>query len=371
MGNGTERATTTDGVRAVPVTMGMGVGQNAFSVLEAASLAPLVEGVHRFSARRYLSGERALAEVLPEGFVVDRSCCATHLDSFYCRAEDGGSAMLVDIRRGGAAIFVTAASESLLEEQLHRLEAIERTTRRRRERLVWFWRLDPTGEARSMARPLRAARWAEVACNYPEPGRSALGELMSLRRPRGSGRLLVWSGPAGTGKTSAVRTLARQWAAWCDVHVVSDPERLFGSSDYLLDLVTAAPHVVPARRAQRRWKLLVAEDADEQLAAPDGRPVSPAFSRLLNVTDGLVADGLDVLVLLTSNQRVRKLHPALTRPGRCLAVIEFGVFSPDEASRWLGEPIHGSVSLAELYERQRDRPRIETPGPRLATGAYL
>lgn len=210
-----------------------------------------------------------------------------------------------------------------------------------------------------------------MAGNYPAPVRSALGELMNLRRPQGSGRLLVWSGPAGTGKTSAIRTLARQWASWCDVHVVSDPEHLFGSSEYLLDLVAGATESFPDVRGPRRWRLLVAEDADQQLAAPEDQPVSPALSRLLNVTDGLVADGLDVLVLLTSNQRMRKLHPALTRPGRCLSVIEFGLFSPHEASRWLGGPVNSSASLAELYERRRACPRVETSGPQLATGTYL
>ena len=40
-----------------------------------------------------------------------------------------------------------------------------------------------------------------------------------------------------------------------------------------------------------------------------------ALSRFLNVVDGLIGQGLRLLVLVTSNEELGKLHPAVSRPG--------------------------------------------------------
>jgi hypothetical protein len=67
-----------------------------------------------------------------------------------------------------------------------------------------------------------------------------------------------------------------------------------------------------------------------------------------------------VLVLVTTNEEVRRLHPAVARPGRCAANIEFGALPAAEASSWLEahgihEPAPGAVSLASLYARLEGR----------------
>jgi hypothetical protein len=38
-----------------------------------------------------------------------------------------------------------------------------------------------------------------------------------------------------------------------------------------------------------------------------------------------------LIVLVTTNDDLRQLHPAVSRPGRCLAKIEFVPFTPKEA----------------------------------------
>ena len=50
------------------------------------------------------------------------------------------------------------------------------------------------------------------------------------------GKLLLLYGPPGTGKTTALRALADAWRSWCRFDYVVDPERLFGSSAYLLKI---------------------------------------------------------------------------------------------------------------------------------------
>jgi hypothetical protein len=97
--------------------------------------------------------------------------------------------------------------------------------------------------------------------------------------------------------------------------------------------------------------MLVLEDCDELIRAESKERAGQALSRLLNLTDGMLGQGLDVMVCLTTNEDLARLHPAVVRPGRCLAEIEVGALDPDEASAWLGEPVGEPTPLAELYRR--------------------
>jgi hypothetical protein len=106
---------------------------------------------------------------------------------------------------------------------------------------------------------------------------------------------------------------------------------LFGErADYLLEVVLDY-----GEDEERRWRLLVLEDTGELLAADAKEQTGQGLSRLLNLVDGIVGQGLPVLVLVTTNEPLRRLHPAVARPGRCAAKIEFLPFPPQEAAAWL------------------------------------
>ena len=188
-----------------------------------------------------------------------------------------------------------------------------------------------------------------------------------------------------------------------------DPERLFDDPGYLMDVMigddlsaeeriasalqlgdAAAPQH-PAR-ARPRWRLLILEDCDE-LVRGEARPsAGQALSRLLNLTDGIIGQGRKVLIAITTNEDLRRLHPGVTRPGRCLAQVEVVPFAPAEAAQWLArhEPQqsghqqsghqHGAaaplvtapVTLAELYALRSGRLGGSRgwPAPE-STGQYL
>jgi hypothetical protein len=82
--------------------------------------------------------------------------------------------------------------------------------------------------------------------------------------------------------------------------------------------------------------------------------IGQGLSRFLNVVDGLIGQGLRILVLVTTNEEIKKLHPAVARPGRCAANVSFGPLSQDEADAWLGErgadaTVDGAATIAQLY----------------------
>ncbi len=234
---------------------------------------------------------------------------------------------------------------------------------------ITFWSLGGHG-ARSTGRQIDVPTWAEIGGNYPAAVRPRLGALMGTSfEPGVGGRLVLWHGEPGTGKTYALRALGWEWRSWCDLHYITDPETFFGSSPaYMLDVLLAEDG--DEDEGTDRWRLLILEDTGELLAADAKERTGQGLSRLLNVVDGLIGQGLRVLVLVTTNEPLRRLHPAVSRPGRCAMQVEFVPFTADEARDWLdrnGRPDAGSAgTLASLYAREGD---LELPEPvRLRVG---
>ena len=164
---------------------------------------------------------------------------------------------------------------------------------------------------------------------------------------------MLWHGEPGTGKTHALRALGRAWNDWCSTHFITDPEAFLGSgTSYLLDVLS---DVGDGRDAfqNARWKLVVLEDAGELLADAHER-TGQALSRLLNVTDGVLGQGMKTIVLVTTNEPLGRIHPAIQRPGRCWREMEFAPLDVASASRWLAardSQIHIGVAtpLADLF----------------------
>jgi SpoVK/Ycf46/Vps4 family AAA+-type ATPase len=106
---------------------------------------------------------------------------------------------------------------------------------------------------------------------------------------------------------------------------------------------------------QNPWRLLIIEDAEEFLNPKAKDIVGQALSRLLNVGDGFIGQGLNILVLMTTNVPLTDIHPAVKRPGRCMVNIEVPSMTRQQAEAWLEAPLPATLkepTLAELYELQ-------------------
>lgn len=266
--------------------------------------------------------------------------------------ESASAISFVSLEDGSCFLRVAASdSESAsneadaLKKWLGRAEAPEEGL------AVRFWAMGSMGPF-SIRRPVDAPNWTEIEANYPREMREELGGLMSSPLDVRGGQMMIWHGPPGTGKTWALRCLGREWAGWCDFEYVTDPDRfLEDGAAYLLQVLLEGASEFEDE--DERWRLLVLEDAGELLASDARDRVGQGLSRFLNAADGFLGQGLRTIMLVTTNEPMESMHPAVARPGRCFAQVEFGPFPVSEAAEWLNREVQEDMTLAEMYAERR------------------
>lgn len=351
--------------------------------------------------------ERGDREVRRDGWATSARELPPLGQPLFRASVEGGEFLLVEVEdvllqinlfSGRVYLEAAAASlepiDALLERLREQLPAPDPSSAH--EVTVTFWTYGPNGPMPSW-RSIAVPSWDEIRENYSVDTRAGLERLMSGWQPAHGGQLVLWHGVAGTGKTFGLRALAWEWRDWCDFHYIVDPDTFFGQhADYLMSVLLQPEYMgmmVPSAHgfiarggfgsgivttlggsengdedeegAAKAWRVLVLEDTGELLTADARVVIGQGLSRFLNVVDGLIGQGLRVLVLVTTNEPIRKLHPAVARPGRCAANVEFVPLNAEEASAWLsarGAPdgAGGSLTLAELYAKAEGREASET-----------
>ena len=159
-----------------------------------------------------------------------------------------------------------------------------------------------------------------------------------LEAKNGSGLYLMYGEP-GTGKTTFIK----------DVLSRTTKQALFISPFFTENLT--APNLI-SLLMDYPDSILVIEDAETVLMERKADN-SSAVSNLLNLTDGFLADFLNLKIICTFNTELNNIDKALLRDGRLKGMHEFTKVQPEKAkdiAGALGRDIDpdGPMTLAEI-----------------------
>lgn len=295
----------------------------------------------------------------------------TSKDAVLCRESH---ALFVQIYKTAVHLQLVAASPDahhILQSLLPRLASFRRPQGAEKNG-VWATvsRRDNRGCIIERTYFLRCPTWDQIRANYPSSSRQALERLFALETPWTLGRLIIWHGAPGTGKTYALRALMMHWTDLFSFLVVTDPERLTSEPEYYFQLASNSSEQPDPRRPNPEFdgddeseihpeppkrRFFILEDAADLILQKSRSACSDKIAKLLNMTDGLFGQGREDLFLVTFNEDIERIDPAFLRPGRCVARVEFSRFPTHEAAHWLRargastEGLHNETTLAELY----------------------
>jgi hypothetical protein len=322
-----------------------------------------------FSSRIEGDFTNALSEVVEllahEGDVVLNSDVADYQVFVMVESFDGDASVLIecDPEEGSYHFVVAGVSEEKRAEWAEALEIFLVPKIYTPPPVVAnrmplnYWMMGSMGPE-NFRRTIDSQPWFEIRNNYPAYVASEVDEIADMTSFDG-GKLILLNGQPGTGKTRAMLGLVETWRSWSNVHVITDPERFFGQPSYMISVMMGF--------SNDKWNLLVVEDGDEFMDAADSGRKDQAVGRLLNLNDGFIGQGLNVATLISTNVDLSSFNSAVTRPGRCLANIEFPAFEAAEATAWLSTrdvayEATEEMTLAEMFDLvRRQHPELIEP----------
>lgn len=155
---------------------------------------------------------------------------------------------------------------------------------------------------------------------FYEDGFKQVDELIRTRLNKKNDKgIVLLHGLPGTGKTTYLRYLIgklKKRVLFLSPNVVGD---LMGPG--FMDLLIDNPNTI-----------VIIEDA-ENVIMDRSTNQSSSVSNLLNISDGLMADFLNVQLICTFNSPLTMVDSALMRKGRLIARYEFGKLSVEKAQR--------------------------------------
>jgi hypothetical protein len=159
-----------------------------------------------------------------------------------------------------------------------------------------------------------------------------------------SGRLSIFSGPPGTGKTHIIKALLGLESCTF-ILIQSSYAELIGGPEFL-------PILYRAHEDTSMPLVIVLEDGDNAVAKRDADNAS-AVSALLNVSDGIIGSLLDIRVVVTSNVDRVRIDPALTRAGRLSRHVEVAPLPFEKAEAIYRKLMQGPADAAPLPRKSQ------------------
>lgn len=188
--------------------------------------------------------------------------------------------------------------------------------------------------------------------NYTEATQKSFDKIVKeFKQETPAGRLAILHGPPGTGKSFFIRSLISSientfiYIPAGTVGQLSGPEVIGTILEYEED--------------KKQPITLILEDADNALMERD-RGNANQLAEILNISDGLLGELVNIRIVATTNQDKLKIDKAALRPGRLCASVQFDPLLPDHAAsvykKLTNKDIvfNKEISLAEIYSQAKN-----------------
>lgn len=179
--------------------------------------------------------------------------------------------------------------------------------------------------------------------------------VKDLRSPLPSGRIAIFDGPSGSGKSFLARALLMEVPDALFVLVPPTMVSSLGGPDLL-------PMLLNYKESYSKSgpTIFLLEDADECLA-PRASDNMGAISSILNMGDGIFGSLFDIRIVATTNAKQKDMDAAILRAGRLSERVTVGRLSYEEANKIFQRLLPDqNLSKPEAKEEQRSlRPTKE------------
>lgn len=163
--------------------------------------------------------------------------------------------------------------------------------------------------------------------------------------------IILFHGDSGTGKTTLLKYITKD---------IKNKNILFIPPS--MAEILSEPSIIPFLMDNRN-SILFIEDAEKVIADREGKGSPTGVSNLLNLTDGILGDCLNIQVVATFNMKRERIDPALLRKGRLIIEHKFEKLSIEETNILLKHLNKNVISdeqltLADIYNIDSDEVRI-------------
>lgn len=153
--------------------------------------------------------------------------------------------------------------------------------------------------------------------------------------------LILLHGAPGTGKTSYIKNLIKKHEKKSFIFIQNEFINELLHPDFISFLL------------KHKNSILVIEDAEKVLMSREQMNETSVVSTILQLTDGLFSDYLNIKIICTFNTSIDKIDKALLRKGRMIAYYEFQALMPKKANEILNamnhEPTEIGMTLADIF----------------------
>lgn len=153
--------------------------------------------------------------------------------------------------------------------------------------------------------------------------------------------LILFHGEPGTGKTTYIKNMISKFR---------DKTFIFIQNEFVTDLLK--PSFINFL-LRYRDAVLIIEDAEKVIMSRENLNANSVVATILQLTDGLFSDYLNIKIICTFNTSLEKIDRALLRKGRMIVRYEFKPLAIEKASKVaqsLGMPPVGEdMALADIF----------------------